>query len=348
MPETPPLRFGICVGIPDIEGKSHYELFKENIELIQYAEEMGLDEVWLTEHHASKHGLNSGVLTIIAALARETSRIRLGTSISVLPFWNPVRLAEEVAIVDLLSEGRFEFGVGSGYRKHEFTGLGIDPSERVSRYMEALHVLDNVFDGKPFTFDGQHYKIDSRGMRPLPYQQPHPPMWATGLSEPGIRWAGERGWGWMIAPGWIGELENMHPLRQMYYDAIKPTGVKPKIYLQMQALTARRSTEDVRAEGEKWVRWWMDAVNIGETVFGGMMYDKITPEIIQSWWDVGFHGSPDHVLKQVEHYAKWGVTDFGFQITFGPPLERLKETVQVLAQDVAPVARKWGEMAPVG
>ena len=342
MPDRPRLRFGITGGIPDLPGKTHAELYRDTITMVKAAEDAGFDNAWFTEHHFSKHGLDSAVLTMMAALARETSRIRLGTSVSVLPFWNPVRLAEEVAVVDILSDGRFEFGMGSGYRLHEFTGLGVDPDQRVSRYLESLAIIEKVFRGEPCKHAGEHYHIDCRGLRPLPVQRPHPPIWATGAGEPGIRWIGERGGGWMFAPAPGQSLDSLAPLRDIYYDAIAPTGVEPRIYLQIQACIANRPTAEVRAEAEQWVRWWFEAVGIGDTIWGrGRDTTEVPRAAIDEFFEQGFHGDPDHVLRKIEEYARFGVTDFGFQITFGPPLERLLETIDTFATYVLPEARRW-------
>lgn len=109
--------------------------------MVRVAEDLGFDNAWFTEHHFSKHGIDSAVLTMMAGLARETSRIRLGTAVSVLPFWNPVRLAEEVAVVDILSDGRFDFGVG--ITDFSFQVAFGPPIERIVETLETLakHVL---------------------------------------------------------------------------------------------------------------------------------------------------------------------------------------------------------------
>ena len=343
MPERPALRFGITSGIPDLPGKTHAQLYKDTITMVQAAEDRGFDNVWFTEHHFSKHGLDSAVLTMMAALARETRRIRLGTSVSVLPFWNPVRLAEEVAVVDILSDGRFEFGVGSGYRIHEFTGLGVDPDQRTPLFLEGLAILEKVWGGRPFTHEGEHYRIDCRGLRPLPVQAPHPPMWVAAQGDAGIRWAGEHGAGWMfqLSPGQ--SVQALAPARDLYLEALAPTGAPPRIYFQVPACIANRPTAEVRAEAEQWARWWFDAVNIGDTIYNRGQDTPLIPQTaIDGFFDVGFHGDPDHVLRQIEEYARFGVTDFAFQVTFGPPLDRILETLETLERYVLPEARRMG------
>lgn len=337
----PRLRFGITSGIPDVPGKSHADLYRDTFTMVEAAEDLGFDTAWFTEHHFSRHGVDSAVLTMMAALAVRTSRIRLGTAVSVLPFWNPIRLAEEVAVVDILSNGRFDFGVGSGYRIHEFTGLGVDPDERTPLFLESLDVLDRVWAGEPFRFAGEHYTIDCRGLRPLPVQQPHPPYWVAAQSEASVRWAGEHGANWMFAivPGQT--LDTFRPARDLYLKTIRPTGAQPRIYFQTQACIADRPTARVRAEAEPWVRWWFEALNIGDTIWNrGSTAPLLTEGAIENFFNDGFHGDPDHVLRQIEEYSHFGMTDFAFQVAFGPPIERILETLETLAKHVLPEARK--------
>ncbi|MEE9278324.1 MAG: LLM class flavin-dependent oxidoreductase, partial [Dehalococcoidia bacterium] len=113
------MRLGIATSIPWLPGKSQEECFHEALEDVEVAEALGFDCVWYTEHHFAQHGLNSGLTAWLAAVAMRTKRIRIGSTVFVLPFWDPIRLAEDVAMVDLLSDGRVEFGVGTGYRLDE-------------------------------------------------------------------------------------------------------------------------------------------------------------------------------------------------------------------------------------
>lgn len=335
------LRFGITSGIPDLPGRSHAELYRDTIRMVEAAEAAGFDTCWFTEHHFSRHGIDSAVLTLMAALAERTSRIRLGTAVSVLPFWNPVRLAEEVAVVDILSDGRFDLGIGSGYRIHEFTGLGADVEQRTPVFFESVEILDKVWSGEPFTYEGQFYRIDSRGLRPLPVQKPHPPYWVAAQSEATVRWTGENRAGWMcaLAPGQT--IDQFVPARDLYLSASRAAGGTPTIYFQTQCSTAKRPTAQIRAEMEPYTRWWFEAVGAGETIWNRGQDRFVIPEgAVDSFFTHGFHGDPDHILRQIEEYAQFGVTDFAFQIAYGPPIESLLETIETFATEILPHAQK--------
>ena len=106
------------------------ELYESGLRFAEEAEALGLDEVWLTEHHFADDGYCPALLPVAAAIAARTTRIRIGTKVVLLPFHNPLRLAEDVAVVDVLSGGRIDLGVAAGYRHEEFAGFGIDRRER--------------------------------------------------------------------------------------------------------------------------------------------------------------------------------------------------------------------------
>ncbi len=334
-----PLRFGITSGIPDLPGKTHAELYRDTITMVEAAEDLGFDTCWFTEHHFSRHDINSAILTTLAALAMRTHRIRLGSAVCVLPFWNPVRLAEEVAVVDLVSGGRFELGVGSGYRLHEFAGLGMRVEDRTGLFRESLDVLAGLWTGEPFRHHGRHYQIASRGLRPQPLQRPHPPLWMAAQAADGILWAAEHGAGWMfvLPPGET--IEGWQPARDLYLEKVEAAGGTPRIYLHVPTYVARRPVAQVRSDAEPWVRWWLEAVGEGETI-----WNRGGPGVLQSAVDhmfqYGYFGGPEEILRQIDRYAEFGVTDFTFHVAFGPPHDRVLESMEALARWVLPEARR--------
>ena len=117
------------------------KVYEDGLRLAVLAEELGFDQIWLPEHHFCDDGFNPSLLTFAAAIAARTSKIRIGTKIIILPLHDPVRLAEDIAVVDQISNGRLEIGFAVGYRKAEFDGFGLDYAERGHRMDEALDVL---------------------------------------------------------------------------------------------------------------------------------------------------------------------------------------------------------------
>lgn len=158
------------------------------------AEALGYHGIALVEHHFMGTGQISSSLSLLAYLAARTSRIRLGTGVVVLPWHNPVLLAEQVATIDQLSNGRFDFGIGRGYRPNEFAGFRMTPSEAVARYEETYAFLKRAWmTREPFNHRGQFWSFDNVVIDPPVVQRPHPPMWVGAASRESIVRAGREG-----------------------------------------------------------------------------------------------------------------------------------------------------------
>src|SRR5215813_5681893 len=117
------------------------DLYRKHLDLTVKAEELGYDTVWLSEHHFIEDGYSSSLLPIAAAIAARTKKIRIGTSVVLLPFQNPIRIAEDGATVDVISGGRFDFGVGAGYKAEEFESFAVDRNQRGGRTNESLEII---------------------------------------------------------------------------------------------------------------------------------------------------------------------------------------------------------------
>ena len=153
------MRFGIFQSIQLPDPKAEVRYYREALKQVQFAEELGFDSVWLTEHHFSRHGIVSSTLTVLAYLAAVTSSIRLGSAVTVLPFHNPIQVAEEAATVDLLSDGRLDFGAGRGFQWGEYHKLNIPMDEASRRFEESMEVITKVLDDDDRVLKDPKYRI---------------------------------------------------------------------------------------------------------------------------------------------------------------------------------------------
>jgi alkanesulfonate monooxygenase SsuD/methylene tetrahydromethanopterin reductase-like flavin-dependent oxidoreductase (luciferase family) len=194
-------------GVPPAESARGYHDFVEyHIE----AEALGFHGSFVTEHHFTKIGQISATLNLLTWIAGRTTTLRLGTAVVVLPWHNPVLLAEEAATLDLLSGGRLDLGVGKGYRNNEFAGFAMPPEEAESRFEEALGVIVQAFTAnEPFSHHGRYWSFDGIVVEPPPAQRPHPPLWMAASSAESIRGCALRGCNLLLdqfaAPELIGE-----------------------------------------------------------------------------------------------------------------------------------------------
>jgi alkanesulfonate monooxygenase SsuD/methylene tetrahydromethanopterin reductase-like flavin-dependent oxidoreductase (luciferase family) len=174
----------------DFAGQGFRDYLDFNVE----AEALGFRSSFLVEHHFTGWNQVSSTLMLLTALAMRTTRLRLGSAVMVLPWHNPVLLAEQAATLDLISGGRFDFGIGKGYRHSEFNGFQIAPEEAQARFDEAVEVMTRAFTTRQrFSHRGRFWHFEDIVVEPPPAQEPHPPFWAAAGSEPSIRSAAARG-----------------------------------------------------------------------------------------------------------------------------------------------------------
>jgi len=181
------------IGLEDSQG---YQSF---IDYVTEADKLGLKQLFMVEHHFTGQGQVSASMTVLAYLAARTQHIRLGTAVVVLPWHNPVLIAEQVATLDLLTGGRVDFGVGKGYRKAEFEGFCIPIDEASERFDEAMEIIRKAWttEGR-FSHRSKHWQYHDIVVEPEPLQRPHPPLWLAAGSHDSIRRAAREGYNLLL------------------------------------------------------------------------------------------------------------------------------------------------------
>ncbi len=170
------MRFGFFDQLPCADGFSEHQRYQDILAQIELGDAIGFDTVWLGEiHFIRPFSILADPLMALAAAAQRTRRIRLGTAVTLLPLHNPIKIAEEAAICDILSDGRLEFGVGRGINRH-YAHYGIPPEESRARFDEALDFILRAWTNESFSFDGKYFQARDLTLVPRPLQQPHPPV----------------------------------------------------------------------------------------------------------------------------------------------------------------------------
>ncbi|MFY9840401.1 MAG: LLM class flavin-dependent oxidoreductase [Xanthobacteraceae bacterium] len=168
--------------------------FRDYLDFNVEAEALGFRSSFLVEHHFTGWNQVSSTLMLLTALAMRTKTLRLGSAVMVLPWHNPVLLAEQAATLDLISDGRLDFGIGKGYRHSEFKGFQIAPQEAQARFDESLEVMIRAWTERSrFSHHGRFWRFEDIVVEPPPAQKPHPPLWVAAGSEASIRRAAARG-----------------------------------------------------------------------------------------------------------------------------------------------------------
>lgn len=168
----------------------------ESVETVLHAERLGFDEVWLTEHHFNAFSVSASIFALLAHLAARTERIRLGAGTVLLPFHDPLRVAEDVATVDALSGGRLLLGIGKGGPfPDQFRHFGVSHDESRARMFEGLDLLEKIFAETNVDHHSTHYRYDDLSVFPRPPRRP--PIWLASLADDSLALAAQRGYGLM-------------------------------------------------------------------------------------------------------------------------------------------------------
>lgn len=187
------MRFALWDKLQPRKGVSHTELYRQHLEEVRLAEECGFDHCWFFEHHVSPNSPIPSPNLMVAASAVTTSRIRLGNMVNVLPYRDPLLVAEEAAMLDVLSNGRLDFGVGRGLKPTEFEAFCLSQAESRPMFEESIEVIRRIWADEMFEHHGRYYNVAKKTpLSPALVQQPAPPIWISAQSEESIGWAAER------------------------------------------------------------------------------------------------------------------------------------------------------------
>lgn len=265
------MRFGahyLNTYVPELDG-SVPQLYQNLLAQFDELEALGYDDAWVTEHHFHEYGgLISDPPVFLAAAARTTKRIHLGIAVSVLPFHNPVQVAEGYAMVDVISNGRLEFGVGRGSGPAEYEGFGLTYDDTAVRMKESTAIIQQAWTGQPLTFHGELFDYDNLRVLPVPVQQPHPPIWVgASRSDDTFRWAGLKGYHVMTLP-YMYEPEVLQHWLGVYRDALVESGYDPSTreVLGKFHIHVSDSLETVRQEAIPFLRNYRDVSVASRTV----------------------------------------------------------------------------------
>jgi alkanesulfonate monooxygenase SsuD/methylene tetrahydromethanopterin reductase-like flavin-dependent oxidoreductase (luciferase family) len=219
------MRFGFFDQLPCASGFTEAQRYRDILAQIELGDALGFDTVWLGELHFGRSvSILADPLMVLAAAAQRTKRIRLGTAVTLLPLHHPVKIAEEAATLDILSDGRLELGVGRGGFPAYYAGFDVPQEESRERFEEALDYILAAWKSEPFSFAGKYFRADDLSVVPRPVQQPHPPVRVAANSPETFPFAGRRGLPIFAAP-LINPPERLHAGLQAYRETL-PAGAK--------------------------------------------------------------------------------------------------------------------------
>ena len=232
------------IGLSPLQGQASFD---ETLRECERAEAAGFDSVWVGEHHNNPI-LHPAPLIALAAIASRTTRVKLGTGVLLLPLYHPMMVAEEGAMVDMISGGRLILGIGAGYAPEEFSAFGCSLKERGSRLEEGASLLCRLWTEEHVTHRGQHYHLEDATVAPRPVQRPRPPIWFGAWAKAAIRRAARLGDAWFIGPS--ASLKEIAPCAALYRRACADSGkLEREVALFRYVFVARTMQEALSVAG---------------------------------------------------------------------------------------------------
>ena len=344
------MEFGIFLEFPVREGGTYKEAFDESFQLVDEAEKLGVDSVWLAEYHFSPRRVMSSPITVLSNVAARTELIRLGTAVILLPLANPVRVAEEIATLDQVSGGRVNFGIGRGTFPNVHEGFGSPFTESRGRFEESLEIILKAWTNETFSFEGEYYNLKDLEVTPKPYQKPHPPVRVGVTSAESFPTTGRMGYDILINPSRVFTLLGLKPQMEEYHQAWKDAGHKGKgkvglrmpVYLSKDAQKAHdepqesalfsmgRLSERVASYAEyggTTGNWGQEAETVKNMSYDDWVRDKVA------------FGTPDAITEKLQALTEeLGLNQIMFEVDFGNkiPLDNQLNSLRLMMEKVAP------------
>ncbi len=331
--------------------RHHVSLYQEMIEDAQLAEEFGFHSLWLTEHHFWYDGYCPSLVVAMGALAAATSRIKIATGMVLLPMHDPIRVAEQAAVADILSGGRTILGFANGYRDVEFDGLGLQRKDRGARLTEAFNVLKLAWTQDRFSFAGKHFHYSDVSVTPKPVQKPFPPIFVgtSPVFAPAVRRAGKFGFSLLLPPAggpqqsqqavriWEEEARvSGHDVEELRATGAARMGALCDVWVDDTTEKAERVIPNLRYLYREQLGGWRFLVDQeGKPV--SFERPDILDQAVAGAVDSAIIGSPAKVIRKLKEFEEAGIDFMCARVRWDSlPREALHHCMQLLADEVVP------------
>lgn len=286
-------------------------VYERVFQRIDVMERTGYDAVWLAEHHFSTYSICPSVHIMGTHIAARTERLRIGTAVSLAPFYHPLRLAEEVALLDVLSDGRVNWGAGRGFDPTEYRSFGIEPDDSYPRFREAVEIVLKAWTSERMTHHGEHWNFDDVEVLPKPKQQPHPPVWLAASSPGAVEWCAQNGYSILMDPH--ASHADIATKRASYQSELEQKGytMEGRVIPMARNIALGKTqaeAEEIARQGAKFMFGsylppGVGAVNPEKTVPQGVAPEG--PDRVERYVnDVVICGTPEKVIDDLQRFSE--------------------------------------------
>lgn len=278
-------------------------VYERALARIEVMDRAGYDAVWLAEHHFNAFSVCPSIHVMAATVAARTKRLRIGTGVSLAAFYHPLRLAEEIALLDVLSGGRVNWGAGRGFDRAEFDAFGVSAAQSTSRFREAVEIVLRAWTEERLTYAGEHFRFDDVEVLPKPLQRPHPPTWVAATSDAALDWAASRGLSILMDPH--SSHRDLGRKQRRYFEGLAAaghatTGRELPVARLIAIAATDREAEAVAREGARWiVESYADARHAPVLPAGGLVEVPGVSPVDRYLDGVIVYGTPERVADEI-------------------------------------------------
>jgi alkanesulfonate monooxygenase SsuD/methylene tetrahydromethanopterin reductase-like flavin-dependent oxidoreductase (luciferase family) len=343
------MKFAFFTHVPWPEGTDPRQIIAQTTEQVQYAEELGFCSAWLAEHHFTRYSMVCSSLILATHLAAYTRTIRLGTAVLVSPLHNPLRLAEDTAMLDLVSDGRLDVGFGRGTSGYEYAGYNVDPQESQERFRDSIHIVQGLWTTPAFNYKSRFNTLEQVNLVPMPVQKPHPPIYmAATRTLATLEFLVSTGHNLCIAV--VQDTAAAIDLCQRFVAMSREAGHQRSMaeIPFFRYFYVAETEEQVRRDTEARLNWvadimqWRRFIDKGSEVYQRMDdWRRTRTQLPTSYDDLAHHraivGTPEQCVAKIQKLQEYGIEYFGCNFDFGGMAhDKVLRSMKLFSAEVMP------------
>jgi alkanesulfonate monooxygenase SsuD/methylene tetrahydromethanopterin reductase-like flavin-dependent oxidoreductase (luciferase family) len=329
------MRFGLGLAVQHDPRDDQTARFREHLEQVRLARAVGFATVWASQHFLAQPFTYFQPLPTLARLAADAEGMTLGTGVILLPLFQPLDVAEQMATLDVITGGRTILGVGLGYRDEENAAFGVDPRTRVGRLTEGVEIIQRLWSGEPVTYEGRHFQLHDVRLSMPPVQRPRPPIWLAANTDAGVRRAARLGDAWLMNPHTT--LASLERQLALFHETRRARGrpraadiplIKECVVAEDTATALADARPFLEAKYRAYRQWKQDeALPEGET------FDLSFEDLARDRFVVG---DPARVVDEITRYReRLGITELSFRVQWpGMPQAMVLRSIRLLGEKV--------------
>ena len=334
------MKFGLGLAVQHAADDDQAARFREHLEQVRLARDVGFSTVWASQHFLAQPFTYFQPIPTLGRIAAEADGMTLGTGILLLPLFQPLDVAEQIATLDVITGGRMILGVGLGYRDDENQAFGIDPKSRVGRLTEGIEVIERLWMGEPVTYAGRYFQLRDVRISLRPVQRPRPRIWLAANTDAGVKRAARLGDAWLMNPH--STLPSLQRQLALFHSTRAEVGrpratdiplIKECVVANDPATALADARPYLEAKYRAYQKWNQDdALPPGET------FDLAFEDLARDRFIVG---DPARAVDEIQRYRETlGVTEMNFRVQWpGMPQPAILRSIKLLGEKVLPKLR---------